>query len=133
MIGAKVKTVDQFDKVAKAEKEASFKNLGHAAGGVRLIARRSIRTSDEPSQPGTPPHTSGRKRLRNAILFAVEKQLGRATIGPSEEIAGQSGGAMEHGGLYRGTFYPVRPFMGPALVKAAPRMPEQWANSIGPS
>jgi len=130
VIGAKCKTRANFEKVAKAAAAATYRNLAHAAASIRSIARRSIRTSPKAAPPGRPPRTRGARRLRNAILYAVERDIGRATIGPDAAIAGDVGGAHEHGGEYRGGYFARRPFIGPALEKARPKLQKQWADSI---
>jgi hypothetical protein len=55
-----------------------------------------------------------------------------AVVGPAQDIAGDSGAAHEFGGKYRDEQYPQRPFMGPALIENAPRLPEFWRGSIKP-
>jgi hypothetical protein len=131
MVGFRAKTVSNFAKVAKKAADAVFRNLGHAAAFIRTVARRSIRTSPKPGRPGGPPRTRGQRRLRNAILYFLERDVGRATIGPDAQIVGEGvGGALEHGGEFRGEYYPPRPFMGPALEKARPKLPKFWADSI---
>jgi len=110
----------------KAER-GKYRGLGHAAGAVRLIAKRSIRKRKKASRPGTPPSTQT-KRLPAAILYAVEPD--RAVIGPVASIVGTAGEAHEHGGRYKRENYPQRPFMAPALDKARPRLPDNWAGVI---
>ena len=121
----------RFDagKVLAKAKNAAVKSLAHAAAGIRLIARRSIRRSPNPSAPGTPPHTR-KGRLKGAILYSVDQASESAVIGPSHQGVGTSGSAHEFGGMYKGERYDKRPFMGPALQKELPKLPKHWAHSI---
>jgi hypothetical protein len=131
MVGMKAKITIDVPKVKKAADDATFKNLNHAAAFIRTVSRRSIVTSPKPGRPGGPPRTRGARRLRNAILFAVERDVGRATIGPDAAILGKDvGGALEHGGEFRGEFYHAMPYMGPALKKARPKLPKIWTDSV---
>lgn len=133
-IAAKLVAELQAKPVLKAAKDATFRNLGHAAASIRKAAIASIKPGAGPSSPGTPPHTQtskGKKRgvLPRAIAYAVEGET--AVIGPRKSVAGISGAAHEHGGTFRGQSYPQRRFMGPALDAAAPRIGSQWAGTIG--
>ncbi|MGE4157706.1 MAG: hypothetical protein AB7F75_01260 [Planctomycetota bacterium] len=127
MISLKAKAVFHGKAILKKVEEATVKSLGHAGALVRLIARRSIKRSPVKSAEGTPPHTR-RGLLRGAILYAQEK--GRVIIGPSARIAGPAGKPHEFGGKFRAERYPKRPFMGPALQKAADRLPKFWKKSV---
>lgn len=130
MIGMKVRTEDRTERVKKKAKDASFKNLGHAAASIRLAARRSIRKRKTASASGQPPHTR-KGQLRRAIVYAVENREERAVIGPEHAVVGASGMAHEFGGRFRGGRYDQRPFMGPALIKVKDRLPRKWAGSVG--
>lgn len=129
MIDAKL-IVEQLRTAAvlNATDEAAFRNFGHAAARIRKDAAASIQTSDDPSQPGKPPHTQ-RGQLRRALRFAADKQ--GAVIGPRASFVGTSGEAHELGGSYRGEQYPERPYMQPALEQNLDRFAQDWAGSIG--
>jgi hypothetical protein len=129
MIGATIKITFNSLLVVRKANDGSIQALGHAAAAIRLTARRSIRRSDKYSDPGTPPHTR-RGQLREAILYAVEKDMLDAVIGPTYDAVGTSGSAHEFGGRYRGDNYPPRPFMGPALEAIRPRLPSFWEGSV---
>ena len=133
-------------KVKDAAARANFTNLTHAAAAIRLTARRSIKKApkgqgsddkgrftsarqNRPSPPGKPPHTR-KGQIKRAILYAVERKVGRAFIGPTHEAMGMSAGAHEFGGRFRGQRYRARPFMGPALKENVPRLPRLWAGSV---
>lgn len=125
----KVKVHFDAKKVRKAAKAGSIKSLGHAGAAIRLVARRSIKKSKKPSLADTPPHTR-KGRLRNAIKYSVDAGKQSVVIGPDQAVAGTSGKAHEFGGQYKRERYDKRPFMGPALKEAAPRLPTFWSGSI---
>lgn len=129
MIHYKVKTRADLRKVERKAKRNNPETLAHGAATVRLIAKRLIRTSPRPAPRGQPPRTRGRKRLRKAILFAVDKIRELALIGPSYRIAGISGAEHEHGADWRKPM-DERPFMGPALEKAKPKLPREWEGFL---
>ncbi len=129
MIAMRAKTKFDKQKLIAKSKQANFKNLGHAGAALRLTARRSIRTRQQPSPPGTPPH-SRRGQLRRAIAYSLDKQRQLVVIGPERDAVGKSGSAHEYGGRYLRERYPKRPFMGPALEKLQDRLPDFWANSV---
>jgi len=122
-----VRILNRFRQLNERRIAAQRKPLAQAGALVMTIARRKIRTSDKESSPGTPPHTKTR-RLKKAILFAAESE--RVVIGPSVELFGTAGRAHEHGGEFRDEVYPERPFMGPSLKDAAPRVSAFWSNSL---
>ena len=133
MIDVRVKVTANSRRVLERLDRQGVRNLQHAAAALRKIVRNLIRYRKDPqktSPPGTPPYTHGDRRLRRAILFAVERGRGRAVIGPSATIVGKAGAAHEHGGPYKDETFPRRPFMGPALELIKPHLPEFWANSI---
>jgi hypothetical protein len=129
MIGANVRSFFDAKGVQRKAQDGSIRALGHAAGAIRLTARRSIKRSPTYSDPGTPPHTR-RGLLREGILYAVEKDAARAVIGPAYEMVGTSGSAHEFGGKYRKETFPKRAFMGPALEAIRPRLPSFWSASV---
>jgi len=129
MIGMSARFQFQSPKVLRAVNRANVRGLGHAGAGIRLRARRSIRRSESPSQPGHPPHTR-KGQLKRALLYAVERSDERVVVGPTYEIVGRSAMAHEFGGRYRRERYPKRPLMGPALIKHMPRIPKHWRASV---
>jgi hypothetical protein len=129
MVGARVKTKDDFAKVVKAARKANIETLGHAGGYIRKVAQHSIRQSPKPSAPGTPPHTR-RGQIKRAVVYAVEKDRQSVVIGPSADLVGTSAVAHEFGGRYRREVYPRRPFMGPALEETKPKLPSMWSGSV---
>lgn len=152
-VGYSVTAAITAERVLRWIDDARKRYLFRAAAAVRTTARKSIETDDTgPSEPGQPPHTHAsrsarwRKRgkgrskgmgrakpgnvLRNAILFAVDEFEGEAVIGPAASIAADSGKAHEFGGEFRGTNFPQRRFMGPALERIEPKMMDIWRQSI---
>lgn len=117
--------------VISAVKKANIKTLMQAGGAVRLTARRSIRISPKYADPGKPPK-SRHGALRNAIWFAQmqSSSIPGVVVGPQFSDVGPSGGAHEHGGIFRGRHYPLRKFMLPALEKILPRLENFWAYSV---
>lgn len=126
-----MKARTKFDpkKLKRAAKAGSIKSLGHAGASIRLVARRSIKKSKQPSTPGSPPHTR-KGRIKNAIKYAVSADKQSVVIGPDVEVAGTSAKAHEFGGQYKREQYDKRPFMGPALNKTKERLPAMWAGSV---
>ena len=142
MIGLKFQLEsDNTQRVKDATDKAAFKSVGHAASSIRKTAIESIEQAEGPSAPGTPPHThtggvtkKGKVRrgnLQRAIVFDSDKAKQEAVIGPRFSVVGESGAAHELGGEFHGDDYPERPFMGPALETNAPRLPGEFAGSIG--
>lgn len=134
MIGVKVSIDNYLPRLQPRIDQANYRALRKAAGTIRLIARRSIREAPQgqASPPGKPPRTRGRKRLRESVLYAVHPAGDEAVIGPSRSMIGPAGAAHEFGGEFRGDDYPARPYMGPALSKAASggKLAAHWRNSI---
>ncbi len=116
----------------KAADKAAFRNFGHAAASIRKDAAASIKRSHKPSRRGQPPHTrrgKGNAQLKRSLRFAANKE--GAIIGPRHSFVGESGAAHELGQTFRGQQFDERPFMGPALERAAKRMGSDWKGTIG--
>lgn len=113
-----------------AMSRASELSHRQAAYEVMRTAQESIETSDQPSQPGQPPHTRGLggKTLR-AIRYDATKD--EAIVGPLASAVGEVGAAHEFGEVFRGFDYPERPFMGPALQKNIDTFAQAWNGSFG--
>lgn len=91
--------VDESRNVVRAVKAATITSLGRAAAYIRGIARRSIssRKKAPPSLPGKPPR-SPTGRLKDAIVFSVDRPAGAAVIGPTLSVLGRIGHTHEFGG-----------------------------------
>jgi hypothetical protein len=97
VVKVRVKVQTDSAKVIKKTKAASITSLGRAGAYIRGIARKSIKVSPKPSAPGKPPHTR-QGRLKNAILYSVEKTQQNVVIGPSATEMGSIGRTHEFGG-----------------------------------
>ncbi len=128
-IGVRASSEDSFARVTAAVDKAKFRNLFHAAASISKDVKSTLEKSLGPSVPGSPPHTHRGVFLRRAIRYQANKQ--GAIIGPLASVVGDAGHAHEFGGKYRGTTYPERPFMRPALNRAIPRFAGSWRGSVG--
>lgn len=129
MVEVKVKTTDDMNKVKSAASDAAFKNFRHAAASMSKDVKASLETAEGASHPGAPPHTHRGAYLRRAIRYEADGDS--AIVGPTFAAVGLAGSAHEFGGDYKGSEYPARPFMGPALLRAIPRFAGSWQGSIG--
>lgn len=118
-----------FGRVSRAVDKAAFRSFSHAAASIRKDAAASIETSFEPSEPGRPPHTRRRNRLRRAIQYRATKE--GAVIGTAFSAIGEAGAAHEHGETFHGDEFAERQFMQPALERALPRIPGDWRGAVG--
>ncbi len=143
---AKIKVKVSFDvkKIRKKVRQGNTESLFRAGFFVRREARKKLlkhkkklvvkvidgkeRKVRQPSEPGSPPRTTG--ALRDAIKFEVAKQKDDVIIGPDSGNVSNVGKAHEFGGSFRGQNYPKRAFMGPALDKVRSRLPRLWSQSI---
>lgn len=90
------------------------------------------------SKPGQPPR-SHLGMLRRFLFFGYDREANSVVVGPAR-LNGVTGGpraleALEEGGTSRtpqGQTINIaaRPFMGPALAKERPKLPQMWANSV---
>jgi len=94
----RAKTKADFKAVRNAARKGSITSLGKAGAYVRGIAMRSIKVSPDKSEPGKPPHTR-EGRLKNAIIYSVEKELQDVVIGPNASEVGKIGSTHEFGGV----------------------------------
>jgi len=132
MLEVKTRIESNFPRVKRRARDGHVRSLGHAAATVRQAARRLIRVRKRPSRPGQPPSTRGRRKLKNAILYAVNRQLRKAIVGPSYSRIGLAGAEHERGGRWREETFQARPFMRPALEKTKPRLVRHWAGALVP-
>ena len=130
MLGLKSNTEFQRRLLQQEADKGAFLGLTHAAASLRKRAASVIEKSPEASPAGFPPHTR-RGLLARAIRFAVSADNTSAVIGPRASIVGTSGAAHEVGGIYKGTKFEKRPFMGPSLAEAVPRFAGSFRGSIG--
>ncbi|MCA9233343.1 MAG: hypothetical protein KDA57_22050 [Planctomycetales bacterium] len=130
MLNFKITTQLHKERVARAVHKTGFRNLFHAAASITKDAKASIVPGRGPSAAGTPPHTGRRRKLQRAVRFDVDRENQIAVIGPRASFAGTSGAAHEFGGTYKAARFDERPFMQPALERAAPRFAGQWRGGL---
>lgn len=128
MIGFKFTTEMNTQAVKAAKDKGAFRSFSHGAASISKDAKSSLETAAGPSNAGEPPHTHKGALLRRAVRYAADKT--GAVIGPVASMVGLAGEAHEFGKEFRGTDYPERPFMEPALERAAPRIADSWRGSI---
>lgn len=128
MIGTKVETKWEPAQLLRAEKLAAFKSFFQAAFAIMKTAKSSIQKSEGPSPEGDPPHTHNRQFIRRAIRYSADRD--GATIGTAFSAIGTVGEAHEFGGEYRGSTFPERPFMQPALNANLDLFQKGWDGSV---
>lgn len=131
MIDAKTEFHIRLDKLLRATGLANFQNLQHAAASLRKDAVSTIKRRKGPSRPGEPPHTHRRVFYKRAIAFDVDRQREDAVVGFRYSVIGDVGHAHEFGASRGEADYPERPTIGPALVRSAGRLGNQWKGTIG--
>ena len=143
MIGMNFKQLFADSKaVLSAADRASRKVLGKFGAYVRRTAKQSIRKRKRPALPGSPP-SSHTGLLKRHIYFFADSQTRNVVIGPIRLSGRASGGeaphALEEGGMVsvasrrgrkKNVMIQPRPFMGPAMEKEKPRLPQLWQDSI---
>ena len=67
--------------------------------------------------------------MPRAIVYAADKES--AVVGPRHSVVGEAGAAHEFGEEFRGTDYPERSYMEPALDANLDRFAASWGGSIG--
>ena len=141
MIGMKFKQMFFTSKaVLSATDRATRRVLSKFGAYVRRTAKSSIRKRKAISAPGSPPssHTGLLKRF---ILFGYDPSKRSVVIGPLRLTRGGRGDApraLEEGGttqvVRRGRKKRVkikaRPFMGPAMEREKPKLPQMWRDSV---
>ena len=137
MFGIQTKLTTTPKRVENAKDKGAFKAFSHAAASIRKAARASILPRVGPSRPGEPIHTrsstksrkaSGLAKRQDAILFDANKR--GAVIGFTAHALKQSMSAHEHGIKYKGTLFPKRPTMAPALERSLARFHREWRGAI---
>lgn len=128
MISFKLDMKNESGNVKRGVEKARKPTFFRAAFHIRRSAAQSIEKSDGPSAPGSPPHTHRRIFLRRAIRYAANRE--GAVIGPRFSAFGTAGAAHEFGGRYKGTKYPKRPFMRPALEANTDKFLSEWRGAV---
>lgn len=130
IFSAKVLYANQSKRVWTAAEKAMRWALAKSAYRIMADAKSTIKRSDKPSAPGTPPHTS-RGALRASIRYAVDYTIPEAVIGPMGSVIAGIGELHELGGTYKGHEYPSRAFMGPSLDRELDKFAGEFSGSIG--
>ncbi len=136
-----------FDRpeIIRAVKRAKKRGLSKAAALYNKIVRNSIRRSKKVSAPGRPPHAHGNEL--KMIYYAYDRPAESFVSGPVQLGSSKVPGVLERGGSSTTKRWATvggkkqkskrvivkirkRPFAAPALEKAAPKMPEQFRNSL---
>jgi hypothetical protein len=130
VFGFTTKTESQVEKVDKAAERSIYKNIRNAAFSIRKSIRESIKKSPDPSAPGQPVATRGRRgNVKNSIFVAADDD--NAIIGPRYSFVGDAMEAHEFGksrGVHK---YDARPTSGPGLTRNTDRFADSFAGSIG--
>jgi hypothetical protein len=130
MFGIESKVLPQVEKVQKAADKATFKSFKHAAFAIRKSIRESIVKSPDPSSPGQPVATRGKRgNVKNSIFVYADED--GAIIGPRASFVGDAMAAHEFGQERGGRQYDKRPTSAPGLEKNLGRFANEFAGSIG--
>ena len=128
-------------RVIAAVDAATRRVLSKFGAFVRTTARQSIKKRKRVSMPMGPP-SSHVGTLKRGILFGYDRERKAVVVGPvpfSGTVDSRSLPALEYGGRSTmrnrdGTEQSItvapRPFMGPALAKERPKLPEMWRDSV---
>ena len=127
MFGVVTKIVNHMHKVREAAEKAARRAFAKSAYRIMQDAKASVERSATASAPGEPPHTR-RGQLKRAIRYDATKD--GAVIGPLASMVGVSAEAHEFGGSFRGSTFPERPFMGPALERDLDKFAGDFTGSI---
>ncbi|QDV53701.1 hypothetical protein [Gimesia fumaroli] len=83
----------------------------------------------KPSDPFEPPRLRDVKSALKYLLFFAVGKDNDVVIGPQRAKSGIAG-VLEHGGTSNGKHIEPRPFMGPSLEEAKPKLDDYWQNSV---
>lgn len=130
MFQIKSTVTPQFTNVQSSADKATFRSFRHAAFAIRKAIRESIVKSPDPSAPGQPVATRGKRgNVKNSIFVYADDE--GAIIGPRASFVGDAMEAHEFGKRRGGRDYDARPTSGPGLEKNLDRFAQEFAGSIG--
>ena len=149
MIDMRMKSLFFSTKAVTSRVDAATRRVLSKFGAfVRRTAKGSIRKRKRASKPGQPP-SSHTGLLKKFIWFGYEPNRHSVVIGPAKLTSKNSEAPekLEHGGtatltedkwvgyrkkkrIKRNVHIAARPYMGPAMNKEIPKLPDMWANSI---
>lgn len=128
------------DPIARAIDRGRYRALMRSGGWLRTTAKRTIRPRKGRSKPGAPPH-SHEGSLRRLMFFGWDRSSSSVVVGPAafKRRSGvprilEQGGSTKlprywRGGGRRISIRP-RPYMAPAMKKAAPRLAGFWRGRV---
>ncbi len=129
---AESSSLKQVDKVVeKAVERAAYENIRQAAFSIRKDIMLSIKKSPNPSEPGNPVTTRGKKgaSVKNSIFAAFDDDI--ALVGPRYSFVGDSMYFHEFGKKRGRIDFPTRPTSGPGLERNMDRFAGSFRGSIG--
>lgn len=132
-----------FDRgpIMRAVSKSRRAALSKAGAFVRTTARNSMRRRKGSAAPGEPPNVH-KGTLRRLIFFGFDRASDSVVVGPVGFRASTAPNVLEFGGkatlvrrrrgmvVRERATYESRPFMGPALEKERPKLPQLWAGSV---
>ena len=130
MFGFLFKSQPEFERVTKAVTRSVIANIRHGAFAIRKTIRESINKSADPSAPGKPVATRGKRGNVKASIFAAI-EADNAIIGPRYSMVGLSMEAHEFGKQFKGDSFAARPTSGPGLTANTDRFAESFRGSVG--
>jgi len=119
-------------RVRDAVDRAKRRVLIRQGSYLRMVARHMIHRRRGASRPGHPPH-SHVGLLRDQIFYGYDRAAGSVVVGPRVFKASRDiPGLLEFGGRHprTGAVYQARPYMGPALERAEPKLASFWHDSV---
>ena len=129
---AESSNLKQMNKVIeKAAERGIYENIRQAAFSIRKDIMLSIKKSPNPSEPGKPVATRGKKgaSVKNSIFAAISNDS--ALIGPRHSFVGDSMYFHEFGKKRGRIDFPARPTSGPGLERNMDRFAKSFRGSIG--
>lgn len=129
MLDLQIRTRSEIPKVLRAQRRGNIDSLGRAGAYQRAVMQNTIGRGKKP-RPAGQPATSPKGFARRSVLFYVDKVRDSVIIGPSYRIVGRVMHAHEKGSKHKGQKMPARPFAGPSVQKAAPKLSQFWRGSV---
>lgn len=129
MIAITIQTRDEIPGLIRKAKRGQIDSIGRASAYTRTVMKRTLGKRKKPRPEGEPA-TSRTGRARRSILFAVDAPDQSAIIGPAHRFVGRSMSAHEFGRSHKGDKMPARPFAGPSLEKATPKLAPFWRGAV---
>lgn len=123
-------------RVRDAVDRAKRRVLIRQGSYLRTVARHLIHRRRGASAPGNPPH-SHVGLLREQLFYGYDRPAESVVVGPrvfkpNLDMPGvhEFGGTLPSRRGHRAARYPARPYMGPALERAEPKLASFWHDSV---